>query len=242
MDPTLVRLVFLLLLVLGGAGVLVYIVLAIVIPEATTPEQKAAAFGAPSTAQEFIRRAKEGYYEAMKGFPDSKARREWRRRFRREMRWSADQWRHSWQTCWAPHAPFHPGMVFALPFLSLLHGAATVLWVCASISLLATGAVFGMALPESVPVWVAALLLLIAYGILVAPLKAARRACYWGCGQANWGWSFVFLLDAVLWVAIFAALLWLAIHYFPELREAIRTLPALAHQAAADIQSWWKNK
>jgi hypothetical protein len=133
-------------------------------------------------------------------------------------------------------------MGIALPLLSFLHGMATVLWICAMISLLATNTVFGLALPPSVPVWVAALLLFFAYGILVGPLKLARRACYWGYGRPGWAWSFVFLLDAVVWLAVVAALLWLAVHYFPELREAARSLPALAHQAADDIQTWWKGK
>ncbi len=133
-------------------------------------------------------------------------------------------------------------MGFALPLLSLLHGAATILWICALISLLATGTVFGLALPANVPVWVAALLLFIAYGILAGPLKVARRACYWGLGRPGWAWSFVFLLDAVVWLAVVAALLWLAVHYFPELREAVHSIPSLAHQAADDIRTWWKGK
>ncbi len=241
-DPTLVRLAFVLLTIFWGTGLLVYVVMAIVVPEANSPEEKAAASGIPSTAQEFIRRAKEGYYEAMKGFPDRKARREWKRRFKREMRANADQWRYNWHSYWAEHAPFHPGMGFALPVLSLLHGAATVLWLCALISLLATGTVFGLALPASVPVWVAALLLFIAYGILVGPLKATRRSCYWGLGRPRWTWSFVFLLDAVVWLAVVAVLLWLAVHYFPELRDAVHGIPALAHQAADDIRTWWHGK
>jgi hypothetical protein len=49
-------------------------------------------------------------------------------------------------------------------------------------------------------------------------------------------------LDAVIWLAMVAALLWLAVHYFPELREAVRSIPALAHQAADDIRTWWKGK
>jgi len=227
---------------LWGTGLLVYLVMAIVVPEARSPEEKAAASGNPSTAQEFIRRAKEGYYEAMKGFPDRKARREWKRRFKRDMRANADQWRHNWHCYWEEQAPIHPGMGFALPLLSLLHGAAKVLWICALISLLATGAVFGLALPANVPVWVAALLLFIAYGILVGPLKVARRACYRGLGRPRWAWSFVFVLDAVVWLAVVAALLWLAVHYFPELREAVRSIPSLAHQAADDIRAWWKGK
>ncbi len=241
-DPTLVRLAFVFLTMLWGTGLLVYLVMAIVVPEARSPEEKAAASGNPSTAQEFIRRAKEGYYEAMKGFPDRKARREWKRRFKRDMRANADQWRHNWHCYWEEQAPIHPGMGFALPLLSLLHGAAKVLWICALISLLATGAVFGLALPANVPVWVAALLLFIAYGILVGPLKVARRACYRGLGRPRWAWSFVFVLDAVVWLAVVAALLWLAVHYLPELREAVRSIPSLAHQAADDIRAWWKGK
>ena len=196
----------------------------------------------PIDGAKFIRRAKEGYYEAMKGFPDRKARREWKRRFKRDMRANADQWRHNWHCYWEEQAPIHPGMGFALPLLSLLHGVAKVLWICALISLLATGAVFGLALPANVPVWVAALLLFIAYGILVGPLKVARRACYRSLGRPRWAWSFVFLLDAVVWLAVVAALLWLAVHYFPELREAVRSFPSLAHQAADDIRTWWKGK
>ena len=241
-DPTLVRLALVLLTMLWGTGLLVYVVMAIVVPEARSPEEKAAASGVPPTAQEFIRRAKEGYYEAMKGFPNRRARREWRRRFKREMRVNADQWRHHWHSCWAEHAARHPGMTFALPLLSSLHGAAKVLWICALISLLATGALFGLELPANVPAWVAVLLLFLAYGILTCPLKAARHACYGGFGRPRWDWSFVILLDAVVWLAVVAALLWLAVHYFPELREAFRSIPSLAHQAADDIRAWWKGK
>ena len=241
-DPTFVRLAFVILTLLWGSGLLVYVVMAFVIPEARSPEQKAAASGFPATAQEFIRRAKEGYYEAMKGFHGRKAHRVWGRRFKREMRAHADQWRYNWHSYWAEHIPFHPGMGFALPFLSLMQGAATVVWICAIISLLATGALFGLALPANVPVWVAALLLLIAYGILVAPLKFARRACYWNLGQARWAWSFVYLMDAIVWLVVVAALLWLAFHYLPELQNAIHSVPSLVHQAADDIRSWWHSK
>jgi len=237
-DPTVVRLAFVLLTIFWGTGLLVYAVMAFVVPEARSPEEKAAASGNPATAQEFIRRAKEGYYEAMKGFPDRQARREWKRRFKRDMRAHADQWRSNWHGYWAEHVPAHPGMGFAIPLFSLLHGAAKVLWLCALISLLATGTVCGLTLPPNVPIWVAALLLFLLYGIFVGPLKLARRACYRGLGRPSWTWSFVFLLDAVVWLAVVATLLCLAVHFFPELREAIQGLPAIVHQAADDIRTW----
>jgi phage shock protein PspC (stress-responsive transcriptional regulator) len=241
-DPTFVRLAFVFLTMLWGAGLLVYIVMAIVVPEASSPEQKAAAYGAPWTAQQFIKRAKEGYYGAMKSFPDSKARREWQRQFKRDMRANAWHWRRNWHGYWAERAPIHPGLGFTLPFLSLLQGAAVVLFICALIQLLNTSAVFGLALPPKVPVWVGALLLFIAYGVLAAPLKIARRACYWGFGQSKWSSPIVFFLDAIVWLIIAAVLVWLAVHFAPELRDAIKSIPSIAHQAADDIRAWWKGK
>jgi len=239
-DPTLIRLAFVFLTILWGTGVLAYIVMAIVVPEAVTPEEKAAAAGDPTTAQEFIRRAKEGYYEAIKGFPDKQARREWKRRFKQEMRANADHWRFHWHQRWAGPLSGHPALGFALPLISLLHGAVKILWICALISLLATGTVLGLALPDKVPVWVAALLLFLFYGLVAGPLKMARRACYWGFGGPKPVWALVFLVDAVVGVAIFATLIWLAFLYFPQLSQAVHSLPGLIHQAADDIQTWWK--
>ena len=239
-DPTLVRIAFVLLTLLWGSGLIVYVVMAFVVPEARSPEEKAAASGFPSTAQEFIRRAKAGYYEAMKGFPDSKAQNEWKRRFKREMRANAGRWRNNWHSYWAQHAPNHPGTGLALPLLSLLQGAATVLFFIALVSLLATGSIPGLAVPVGVPVWVSAVLLFIVYGILIGPLKFARRSYYHGLGQLRWASSSICFLDAMIWVAVFLALLWLAADYLPELREAIRSIPGVAREAADDIRAWWK--
>jgi phage shock protein PspC (stress-responsive transcriptional regulator) len=241
-DPTLVRIGFVLLTIFWGTGLLVYIVLAFVVPEARSPEEKAAAAGFPTTAQEFIRRAKEGYYEGMKNFPDRKARREWQRRFKREMRANADQWRQNWQGYWADRVPGHAGIGFALPFLSLLQGAATVLWVCAMVSLMATGTVFGNALPGGVPVWGAAVLMVMAYCVLMGPLKLARRSCYWGMGRPGRSWSVVFLLDALVWVAVVVVLLLFVTRSSTQFRDAIQSVPALAHQAVSDIKSWWQKQ
>jgi phage shock protein PspC (stress-responsive transcriptional regulator) len=241
-DPTFIRLAFVFFAIVWGTGVLAYIVLAFVVPEAVTAEEKAAASGSPATAQEFIRRAKEGYYEAMKGFPDSHARREWTRRWKREIRAHSNQWRYNWQNYWKMRAPVHPAMGLTLPMLSVLQGVATVIWICALISLLATGMVFGLALPASVPVWAAAAVLIIIYGIVVGPIKATRRAYYWSVGGTRWTWSFVVLVDTIVWAAVAVILLCLAIHYFPELRQAVQSIPALSDQAVADIKAWWHNK
>jgi phage shock protein PspC (stress-responsive transcriptional regulator) len=241
-DPTFVRLGFVLLTIFWGTGLLVYVVMAFVVPEAHSPEEKAAASGMPATAQEFIRRAKAGYYDAMKNFPDRKARREWKRQFKREMRANADQWRHNWHNYWAEQMPVHPGMGFGLPLLSLLSGAATVVFFCALVSLLGTGALFGRPLPASLPVWGAVMLLFFAYSIFADPLKMARHTWYKWSGRPGWTWSIVFLLDATVWLAMTAVLVVLAIHFFPELRDAIHSVPPTFHQAADAIRDWWRQR
>jgi phage shock protein PspC (stress-responsive transcriptional regulator) len=241
-DPTLVRIGFVLLTIFWGTGLLVYVVMAFVVPEARSPEEKSAASGMPATAQEFIRRAKEGYYGAMKNFPDRKARREWSRQFKRDMRANADQWRYNWHCYWAERAPVHPGMGFALPFLSLLNGAATVLFICMLISIMATSTVFGRQLPAELPAWGAAMLLFIIYGVLVGPLKLARRMCYRGMGPPGWTWSVVFLLDALVWIAVVATLVCLAIHFSPEVHDAFHSFPGLVRQGADSIRDWWHQK
>jgi phage shock protein PspC (stress-responsive transcriptional regulator) len=241
-DPTLIRIAFVLLTIFWGAGLLLYIAMAFIVPEAVSPEQKAEASGFPSTAQEFIRRAKEGYYEGLKHFPDKKARREWQRRFKRDMRMHANQWRYQWQNYWAERTGAHPGMGFALPFLSLLQGAVTVLMFCVLISLLAGGAFLGHPLPASLPVWAAVLLLLLVYGVVSGPIKLARRSCQWGMGRPAWSWSVIYLLDALIWIGVLFALFCLAVHYMPELQNAIHGLPQTIHQAVDDIRNWWNSK
>ena len=240
-DPTIIRLAFVFLTIAFGSGVLVYIILAIVVPEAVTPEEKAAATGDPATAEEFIRRAKAGYYEAIRGFPDRQARREWKRRFKREMRASAGYWRWQWHRHWTP-PPFHPALGASLPVISLAHGALSLLWIAALISLLSTGTLFGRDLPLGLPVWLAALVLCFLYGVVAGPLKVARRMCYWSSADPRPWWSVVFLLDSLVWLAVTVSLIWLALHYLPELRTAIQHLPVLAHQAVEDIRNWWHQK
>jgi PspC domain len=241
-DPTFVRIGFVLLTIFWGMGLLVYIVMVFVVPEARSAEEKSAASGDPATAQEFIRRAKEGYYEAMKHLPDRKARREWRRQFRREMRANADHWRYNWRSYWVERPPVRPGAAIALPFLSVLNGAMGILFACTVISVLATHSVFGRPLPGGLPAWGAVVVLALVYGVLAGPLKMARHACRRGMGPPGSSGPFVFVLDAVISLVLVAVAVCLVVHFFPELREAWRSLPSMAHQAVDDIQAWWDQK
>jgi hypothetical protein len=110
------------------------------------------------------------------------------------------------------------------------------------ISVLSTGSVFGRPLPDGLPVWGAAIIISLAYGVLIGPLKLARKACYHGMGQGGWTWSFFFLLDAMIWLVVAAVLMVLAVHYFPDVRDAFHSLPSTVHQAADAIRTWWHPK
>ncbi|MBI5425640.1 MAG: PspC domain-containing protein [Opitutae bacterium] len=248
-DPTIVRVAFVLLTLAWGAGALVYLLLVIVVPVAKSPEEKAASAGEPFTAQEFIKRARAGYYGAMRDFHDHHARREWKRRFREEMR----GWRRSFRremragawgrsACFSEGGAVPPTPTFALPFISVMHGMLAVLMVCAVITLLATGTLLGAALPANLPVWVALLLMLFAYGMVSWPLKAARRAFYHGAFSGPpWAWSAAMAVDWVVWLAVVAVMLWLAVKHLPMAQDAVHNLPGVARDAAHSIREWWSS-
>jgi phage shock protein PspC (stress-responsive transcriptional regulator) len=246
-DVSLVRFVFLLFTLFWGIGLVAYILLIFLLPTAKTTAEKAAAHGTPFTAQEFIRRAKEGYYEGMKAFSDKHAHREWRRKFHHEMRGWRRAFRNemqehvrSWQPGWAPG--FHPGIGawFALPFVSILRAGLALLWILALVSLLATGAVFGAPLPVAIPVWVGLLCLFVLYLFLAWPLKAMRRIYYWNAAGGPFrAPPFLYAFDAFIGIGFVILLLWLAGHHLPQVHDAVKNLPPTIHQAVDAVKDWW---
>ena len=186
-DATIVRIVFVLLAFVSGIGALAYLIMVIVVPRAKTPEEMAAATGSPSTAQEFIRRAKEGYYEGMKSFRTRQEHREWKRKFRQEMRgWrrsfkdemraNADEWGRNWHSHWARLARLGRRAHYSMPFVSLLKTLLDLAFLFAVLSLVATRAVIGFHLLGEMPLWLGLIGLFFAYGILTWPLRAVNRA------------------------------------------------------------------
>jgi phage shock protein PspC (stress-responsive transcriptional regulator) len=185
-DPTLVRLGFVLIVFLGGAGILTYIVLAFVMPTAKTPEEKAAATGyAPFTAQEFIRRAKQGYYEGVRGLGDRQARREWKRRFKEDMRgwkrsatasWrqSADEWQAQWHRHWAEQPGTAAGVYAARTAFDV---AALVCLLFIVFAVFGHGSWFGFF--WHVPQLLLALLLVVlVWKVALLPFRGFRRFGY----------------------------------------------------------------
>lgn len=224
MDPTIMRLIFVLLLFLtSGVWIFVYLVLMFVMPVARTPEERAAARGRPFDAQELVKEAKRHYAEIKEGHQRWRARRQ---RQRERQFWRAKEERN-YETHTRPFSEPQPGygaQVAAgimLPLLGIVSALLTVVWVIALVSLLATGAIFGWELPNDTPVWIGVLALIAAYAVVNWPLRAARYASYRTVSHSGW---FV-VWDGLLWLGMVALLSWLAFRYVPAVRELIYDLP-----------------
>jgi hypothetical protein len=208
---TVVRIAFVVagLLTKGGA-IIAYVVMMFVLPEASTPEE--AAGGAPVNAKDVIERARQR---------PADVGREWRRRWRRQQR----QWRRNWPAT-APLAYAPPPLAAALlPVFGLVHMALFLVMAAMLISLVNTGTILRWQLPSDVPVWAGALILLIAYQIVVAPLRVAR---HWNVSPAG-GAAYAPL---AFWSAVgsmigLAFAIWLASNHIPEIREFLQRLPDL---------------
>lgn len=243
-DVTFVRLGFVVVSLLYGSGVLIYLLMMAVLPTADTPEERAAAQGAPPTAEEFIRRAKEGYYEGMKTFGDRRAYREWKRKFKQDMRawrWNL-QWRvkpvpDAWRQPWEPP---HMGSAFSwisLTLLGLVSAALTILWIMAIFSLVTTGAVFGFWLPFGIPVWLGVVLLIVLYQSVKWPLRAMRYGYF---HQPRCHGPFHVLWCVFSWILFFYCLTWLLHHHnSPEIHRAIGDLDAAFHDGVHAFKEWW---
>jgi phage shock protein PspC (stress-responsive transcriptional regulator) len=249
-EVTIVRLLFIFVAFTFGAGVLLYFVMMFVIPTAETPAEKSEAFGAPSTAEEFIRRAKAGYYDGMRTFKDKKAFREWKwnfkremrqhsRDFKREMQQNMHQWGHDWRQHWG-HPPYPPGSWVAGSFLGLLITIVSLVGFCAVMSLILTGSIFTYTLPAGVPLWMGIVLLFLIFHIIKWPLRAARYSVYHNGAGGPWHWCpGSFFVGTFWWVAILVTAMWFARHHSPRAHEVLDQLRHEVHRLVDSVRAWW---
>jgi phage shock protein PspC (stress-responsive transcriptional regulator) len=248
-DVTLLRLAVVVLCCFSaGTLMIAYIVARFVIPEAKTPEQKAAASGPSQTAHDFVRMAREGYYEGMKSFPDRQARREWKRKFKRDMRdWKSNfQWQPSKPsnvstpggTCPAPSA-----LPVATPLPAILNALLIFAFWFVIFSLITTHAVFGIYLPWGLPFWVGIILAVVAYNAAVSPIKALRRSYYYRQHGQPYYWNpLAALWQGLLTLCILAFFIFLADRFFPRFHPALLGLPDCLRAIAENIQQWWNGR
>jgi phage shock protein PspC (stress-responsive transcriptional regulator) len=243
LDVSIVRLLFVILaIVTGGVWILVYIVMMFVIPFAQTSEQHAAAHGWPFNAEELINRAKT-HYAAFKE-SEKWRRRQWReeRRMWNDQRKQWKQERKAWERAGAYGAPPPPPLSGAPPAganptnmsysSQVMHGALSPLvelvgallfiaFLFALFSLATKHRIFGWGMPDEVPWWVGVLVLIVLYRAIVAPLRQARYAAYYG---PNYGHGILALVGVLIWLTVVSFCVWLAWHHWAEVQAFFQQL------------------
>jgi hypothetical protein len=205
-----------------GFGIMAYVVMMFVVPEANTAEARAAASGAPLNAKDVIDRAKKQYAEGSK---------HWRKHMRQQRR----HWRRHG---WPPGAAFGygppPWAAALLPIFGIAHLALFLIMASMLISLVNTGAVLNWRLPEDVPLWAGALILLIGYQIAVSPLRAVQ---HWSALPRSDGQPAMFAFwNAVIWLVGMAFAVWIASNNMPEIREFLQHVPDLVRDFAQAVR------
>lgn len=258
LDVMLVRLGFLIfglvMLIMGLVvswfiilPVLTYVLLAIALPAAETPEQRAAARGDPATAQEFIRRAQKGYYESVRAFQNPDARKAWKRKCRQEFR----RWKHSFRQemgrgampapgAWVPPTGGSLVATLALPVLGIAEVAVVILGLIGLVVLIANGAVAGFVPPADVPLWVTIVLYVVCWQVILWPIKMLRFACLVRVtGDVRHGAPHAPFWGSLVGLAALVAGVWLLDHYVPAVHEFILRLPEMLRQMGSSLQQWW---
>ncbi len=204
-DLTLVRVIFVALAILThGAWIVVYILMMLIIPSATTSAETAAAFGQPYTAQDLIDRARTEYQK----FADKAEWKKWKYEAKQKLR------REKWEARQAYRA-FRPS-----PALGFFMAILSLLWLLGLLGLISRGAVFGYAVPADLPRWIAILVWLCLYGFIMSPLKALRWTHYCQPGAADgvpayYHQSHGDFAESIAWMAFFVLLGWAAWRYVP---------------------------
>jgi len=117
---------------------------------------------------------------------------------------------------------------FILAVLGIVLAAFVIGWLAILVSLVVTGAVFGWVLPHHAPLWVALVIVLLAYPLIAWPIRAIRHGLYrdaatfHGPSLAAW--------DGVVGIAIVALLIWYGYHHVEAVQDLIDHLARLWNQ------------
>jgi phage shock protein PspC (stress-responsive transcriptional regulator) len=213
LDPTIVRIVFVLLAILThGFWIVVYIILLFVIPVANTSEERAAASGLPFTAQELVDRATTKY----SAFRDRHLTNKW--------------WKPKKKVPITSVDPYHIGygqqllIGIFIPIFAIVRAALTVLFVLAVISLVRDRSIFDMQMPPDVPLWAGIVILALIYQAISAPFRIMRHA--WSYRYGPYGNIGADVWGGIIWLGFVILFFWFAYEHAPMFREFLRTLPA----------------
>jgi phage shock protein PspC (stress-responsive transcriptional regulator) len=220
-DVTWVRIaVVLLTLFTSGVVVLVYLALMFIVPYAVTSEERAAAFGAPFSTEEFLGSAKKNSEVTRE---HQRWRREWRRQqrnFQRQLQHMNEQMRHA-----ASHAaPYvsETGRVVAaifVPIAAIIGAILFVGFILALVSLIAQHTIFGWDLPLGMPMWVGIVALVFIYAIAATVVRLVRHGAAGAVHHPGWA-----ALHTVIWICCALFLFWVAYTFIPGVGEVVDQL------------------
>jgi phage shock protein PspC (stress-responsive transcriptional regulator) len=221
-DVTWVRIaVVLLTLFTSGVVILVYLALMFIVPYAITSEERAAAFGAPFSTEEFLGSAKKNADVSRERV---RWRREWRRQqrnFQRQLQHMNEQMRHA-----ASHAaPYvsETGRVVAavfVPIAAIIGAVLFVGFILALVSLIAQHTIFGWDLPYGMPMWAGIVALALIYALAASVVRLLRFGS--GTGTVHHpGWA---ALHTVIFICCALFLFWVAYTFIPGVGEIVDQL------------------
>jgi phage shock protein PspC (stress-responsive transcriptional regulator) len=221
-DVTWVRIAFVVLtLITSGGMLLAYFVLMFIVPVATTSEERAAAFGAPFSTEEFLGSAK-------KNSEESREHQRWRREWRRQQRHWQRQIQHmneQVRQATANAAPYVAQTSRAVagifvPLAALIGAVLFVGFILALISLIAQHTLFGWHLPLGIPLWVAVIGLVVVYALASSLVRLIR---FGGSPAAahHPGWG---ALHTLVWLGSIVLLFWVAYTFIPGVSAVVDQL------------------
>jgi phage shock protein C len=220
-DVTWVRIgVVLLTLFTSGVVILAYLALMFIVPYAETSEERAAAFGAPFSTEEFLGSAK-------KNSEVSRERLHWRREWRRQQRQFQRQLQHmneQMRQAASHAAPYvsQTGRMMAgivTPIAAIIGAILFVGFILALVSLITQHSIFGWDLPMGMPLWLGIVVLALLYAMAASVVKIIRHGA--GAAALHPGWA---ALHTVVWICFALLLFWLAYTFIPGMGEIVDQL------------------
>lgn len=219
-DVTWVRIaVVVLALVTTGFALLAYFGLVIIVPYAETSEDRAAAFGAPFSTEEFIGRAKKKSEDGAREYE------RWRREWRRQQRHWQKQWNHMNAQMRQATANAAPQMGSAaraisavfVPIAAIIGAVLFVGFILALVELVAEHSIFGWHFSHAIPLWVLVLSLVAVYAFAAMVVRAIRHGGT-PAGSQHFGWG---ALHMVIWLCTALLLLWVAYTFIPGIGDVV---------------------
>ena len=107
----------------------------------------------------------------------------------------------------------------AAPLFGLINAAFALALVFTLFSLVTQHAVFGIALPSSVPLWAGILIVIAIYQVIALPFIAMQRAAVHPYAPGPLVWISPFA--GLLWLGVVAFSIWYGYHHVPAVHEFI---------------------